>query len=155
MISTSADKIDEAFAAGKLPTHLDVAMDGCNAKNEQSPLHSPTKVRKRDSTWGQHAGLYDGSGYGTGSSLRPVTGVTETSDVPCACIPGAFSDDENEAPTIIRRLWNNTYPHGLDTNFPGQVTVVDAAIPEAQEQSESHIKDYEAFQGMLHPRGNA
>lgn len=141
IVSTCDDKFDEAFTAGKLPAYLDITLDEDNAKNVQSLIHSPTKIRERDSTWGQHIGLYDGSGYGARSSSRPVTGVTETTDVPCARIPGAFTDDENEFPTIIRRLWDNTYPHGLDADFPGRVTVSDPAIPEAQEQPESHLEN--------------
>ena len=128
MVFISDDKLDKAFAAGKLPAYLDIALDEGNAMVVQSHLHSPTEVGKHDSTWGQHTGLYDGSGYGAGSCLQPMTGVTEMADMSSTSIPGAFSDHENEAPTIIRRLWDKIYSHGLDTEFPGQATVGDAAI---------------------------
>ncbi|KAG9192094.1 hypothetical protein G6011_10828 [Alternaria panax] len=154
MISISDDKINEAFAGGKLPAYLDIALDGDNAKNAQGRLYNPARTRKRDNIWGQHTGLYDGSGYGAGSSLRPVTGVTETADVPRIRISGAFSNHDNEAPTIMRRLRDNTYPHSLDTDYPGQATVDGAAVSEAQGQPESHFKDYKAFRDMLDPHGN-
>ncbi|KAB2106147.1 hypothetical protein AG0111_0g5847 [Alternaria gaisen] len=155
MVFISDDKLDKAIAAGKLPAYLDIALDESNAMVVQSHLHSLTEVGKHDSTWGQHTGLYDGSGYGAGSSLRPVTGVTEMADVSSTSIPGAFSDNENEAPTIIRRLWEKTYRHGPDTDFLGQAIVGDAAISKAHEQPESHFKDYKPIQSMLDPRGNA
>ncbi|KAL1800434.1 hypothetical protein ACET3X_000776 [Alternaria dauci] len=128
IMAISDDKIDEAFAAGKLPAYLDIALDEDNARIAQSHLHIPTKVEKRDSTWGQHTGLYDGSGYGAGSSFRCVTDVTEMTDVSPTRIPGTSSDHEDEVPTIIRRLWDKTYCHGLDTDFHGQATAGDAAI---------------------------
>jgi hypothetical protein len=153
--SMSHGRIDEAFAAGKLPAYLDVDPDWDVAKDSQSHLHSPTTTtRKRDSTWGQHTGLYDGTGYGAGSSSRPVTGVTETADIPRTRIPETFIDHENEAPVIIRRLCDNTYPHIPGTDSHVQATAAGPATSEAQERPQSDLDNYKVFQGMLNPRSN-
>ncbi|KAI4943936.1 hypothetical protein J4E91_009083 [Alternaria rosae] len=147
LTSISDSKLDEAFATGKLSAYLDVDPSWHVAKE--------AKMEKRDSSWGEHTGLYDGSGYGSRSSSRPVTGVTETADVTRTRIPGAFVDHENEAPVIIRRLWDNTYPHSPDTDSPVKATVADPAISAAQEQQNNPLQDYEAFQEMLDLGGNA
>ncbi|KAI4632867.1 hypothetical protein J4E80_000226 [Alternaria sp. BMP 0032] len=147
LTSVSDSELDEAFATGKLPAYLDV--------DPSWHLAEEVKTGKRDSSWGEHTGLYDGSGYGSSSSSRPVTGVTEMADVPRTRIPGAFVDHENEAPMIIRRLWDNTYPHSPDTDSPVKATVADPAISAAQEQHNNPLQDYEAFQGMLDLGGSA
>jgi len=145
--SMSDSELDEAFATGKLPANLDV--------DPSWHVAEEVNMGKRDSSWGEHTGLYDGSGYGSSSSSRPVTGVTETADVPRTRIPGAFVDHENEAPMIIRRLWDNTYPHSPDTDSPVKATMADPAISAAQEQHNNPLQDYEAFQGMLDLGGSA
>ncbi|KAI4711728.1 hypothetical protein J4E89_003170 [Alternaria sp. Ai002NY15] len=147
LTSVSDSELNEAFATGKLPAYLDV--------DPSWHVAEEVKMGKRDSSWGEHTGLYDGSGYGSRSSSRPVTGVTETADVPRTRIPGAFVDHENEAPMIIRRLWDNTYPHSPDTDSPVKATVADPAISAAQEQHNNPLQDYEAFQGMLDLGGSA
>ncbi|KAI4922773.1 hypothetical protein J4E90_001207 [Alternaria incomplexa] len=147
LTSMSDSELDEAFATGKLPANLDV--------DPSWQVVEEVNMGKRDSSWGEHTGLYDGSGYGSSSSSRPVTGVTETADVPHTRIPGAFVDHENEAPMIIRRLWDNTYPHSPDTDSPVKATVADPAISAAQEQHNNPLQDYEAFQGMLDLGGSA
>jgi hypothetical protein len=153
--SPSDSALDEVFATGKFPAYLDIDPNWDVAKDSQSINHSPTEMQKRDSTWGQHTGLYDGTGYGARSSSRPVTGVTETADVPCTRIPGAFTDHENEAPMIIRRLWDNTYPHSPNADSSVKATVADPTISAAQGQPESLLEDYEALQDMMNVRGNA
>ncbi|KAI4643621.1 hypothetical protein J4E93_006632 [Alternaria ventricosa] len=147
LTSVSDNELDEAFATGKLPAYLDVDPSWLIAEE--------VKMGKRDSSWGEHTGLYDGSGYGSRASSRPVTGVTETAGVPRTRIPGAFVDHENEAPMIIRRLWDNTYPHSPDTDSPVKATVADPAISAAQEQHNNPLQDYEAFQEMLELGGGA
>jgi len=147
LTSVSDSELDEAFATGKLPAYLDV--------DPSWHLAEEVKTEKHDSSWGEHTGLYDGSGYGSRSSSRPVTGVTETADVPRTRIPGAFVDHENEAPMIIRRLWDNTYPHSPDTDSSVKATVADPAISAAQEQHNNPLQDYEAFQDMLDIGGGA
>ncbi|KAI4705140.1 hypothetical protein J4E81_000019 [Alternaria sp. BMP 2799] len=147
LTSMSDNELDEAIATGRIPAYLDV--------DPSWHVAEEVKMGKRDSSWGEHTGLYDGSGYGSSSSSRPVTGVTETADVPRTRIPGAFVDHENEAPMIIRRLWDNTYPHSPDTDSPVKATVTDPAISAAQEQHNNPLQDYEAFQGMLDLGGSA
>lgn len=75
--------LDEALAEGLLPEWLDLDVDMGSTAKFRSRTINPVKAHKRESTWGQHAGLYDGTGYGTGSSLRSSTATENATDAVC------------------------------------------------------------------------
>ncbi|KAI0579587.1 hypothetical protein TUN199_02054 [Pyrenophora tritici-repentis] len=59
---------DEAHAAGRIPAYVDIDLESS----------SPEELGKRGSSWGAHTGLYDGTGYGPGSTSRPMTAINVT-----------------------------------------------------------------------------
>ncbi|CAE7215481.1 hypothetical protein PTTW11_10700 [Pyrenophora teres f. teres] len=59
---------DEAHAAGRIPAYVDIDLEPT----------SPEELGKRGSSWGSHTGLYDGTGYGSGSTSRPMTAINVT-----------------------------------------------------------------------------
>jgi hypothetical protein len=73
--------LDEALAEGILPEWLDLDLEMESSERLRSRISNHGQIPKRESTWGQHVGLYDGTGYGTGSSscssMAVETGVND------------------------------------------------------------------------------
>ncbi|RAR16261.1 FAD dependent oxidoreductase [Stemphylium lycopersici] len=65
--------LDEALDSGLLPGWLDLKLDMASTREVQNRVYNIAELRNRESTWGQHAGLYDGTGYGGEPSSRPTT----------------------------------------------------------------------------------
>lgn len=110
--------LDEALDNGLLPGWLDLKLDMASTRGVQNRIYNIAELRKRESTWGQHAGLYDGTGYGGEPSSRPSTAgetmIKKFTQEPGFC-PGihyisagaeAFfdmTDQSDEGPDRVRR----------------------------------------------------
>ena len=66
---------DQAHAAGKIPAYVDIELEPSRLEGTESCMLQPGDMGKHGSSWGAHAGLYDGTGYGSGSrsTSRPTT----------------------------------------------------------------------------------
>jgi hypothetical protein len=103
--------LKEVLATGQLPEFLDVDLEWDQKKEVKSRVikRAKTRVHKdhdADSPFRKHTGLYDGTGYGRGSSAsasRPATTAAETV-TPCTDVPGSFPSDEVESSKIERKL---------------------------------------------------
>ena len=69
---------DQAHAAGKIPAYVDIELEPSRLEEMESRMLQPRVMGKRGSSWGAHAGLYDGTGYGSGSNSRPTTATNGT-----------------------------------------------------------------------------
>ncbi|USP73760.1 hypothetical protein yc1106_01034 [Curvularia clavata] len=97
-------ELDEALAEGLLPEWLDLDLDMESTAKFRSRTINPAKVQKRESTWGQHAGLYDGTGYGAGSSSRSSTATENATDAVCRCVENGDSEEE------VNKMLPGAYP---------------------------------------------
>ena len=86
--------LDEALAKGLLPDWLGLDLDMDSTAKFRSRTINPVKAQKRESTWGQHAGLYDGTGYGAGSSSRSSTATEDATDPICRCAENGKTEKE-------------------------------------------------------------
>ncbi|EMD60873.1 hypothetical protein GGP41_009821 [Bipolaris sorokiniana] len=100
--------LDEALAEGILPEWLDLNLDMEITERLHSRISNAGKRQNRESTWGQHVGLYDGTGYGTGSSSRSSTaGETGMDD---ACHYVEKGNPEDNIADILPGVYEKTYP---------------------------------------------
>ncbi|KAL6169898.1 hypothetical protein ACJQWK_04894 [Exserohilum turcicum] len=112
--------LDEALAEGLVPKWLDLDLDMTGTKKLQSRVYKAAKMQKRESVWGQHAGLYDGTGYGAGSSSRCSTATDGSTGAACygrvedcssedgmdKMVPGAYQKPSSfgSMPDSLRRV---------------------------------------------------
>jgi hypothetical protein len=110
------DKIQDLILKGvvatsQFPESLDVELEWDQKKEVKSRVIKRAKMRIHedhdvDSPFRKHTGLYDGTGYGRGSSAsasRPATAAAETV-APCTGVPGSFPSDEVEISKIEGKL---------------------------------------------------
>lgn len=71
---------DEAHAVGKIPAYVDIELEPASTEETESRMLQPANMGKRGCSWGAHAGLYDGTGYGSGpgSTSSPTTAINGT-----------------------------------------------------------------------------
>lgn len=71
---------DEAHAVGKITAYVDIELEPASTEETESRMLQPANMEKRGSSWGAHAGLYDGTGYGSGpgSTSSPTTVINGT-----------------------------------------------------------------------------
>lgn len=96
--------LDEALAEGLLPEWLDLDLDMKSTAKFRSRTINPAMAQKRESTWGQHAGLYDGTGYGVGSSSHSSTATENATDAVCRCVENSDSEEE------VNKMLPGAYP---------------------------------------------
>ncbi|EUC37074.1 hypothetical protein COCCADRAFT_2028 [Bipolaris zeicola 26-R-13] len=100
--------LDEALAEGILPEWLDLDLDMESTERLHSRISNAGKRQNRESTWGQHAGLYDGTGYGTGSSSRSSTAAETGMDDTCRYVEKG--NPEDDIADILPGVYEKTYP---------------------------------------------
>ncbi|EUC50363.1 hypothetical protein COCMIDRAFT_22231 [Bipolaris oryzae ATCC 44560] len=100
--------LDEALAEGVLPEWLDLDLDMGSSERLHSRISNAGKRQNRESTWGQHAGLYDGTGYGTGSSSRSSTAAETGMDDACHYVEKG--NPEDDVADILPGVYEKTYP---------------------------------------------
>ncbi|KAH7552479.1 hypothetical protein BM1_08430 [Bipolaris maydis] len=100
--------LDETLAERILPEWLDLDLDMESTEQLHSRVSNAGKRQNHESTWGQHVGLYDGTGYGTGSS-SPSSTTAETG-MDDACHYVEKGNPEDDVADVLPGVYEKTYP---------------------------------------------